>query len=208
MGPPAERRPCVFHLCLQAPPPAAPPRQLHGRAGGGHGRGFTAALLPSRARHGKNLQILNRGSCTARGVTLCRRHANPGQILPPGEHEQSKNPRQERPGLRRGAEGLPGSPRAGRNQPRWRPLLLGSELPNPFQDTFNGSASNKPFFTSVASIAVHVKDVDNRPPWFQPCSRTSLGTAKLCVSSGYRGRVNLTEKEVRLHAGGGRLSGS
>uniref|UniRef100_H3CE78 Cadherin domain-containing protein n=1 Tax=Tetraodon nigroviridis TaxID=99883 RepID=H3CE78_TETNG len=63
------------------------------------------------------------------------------------------------------------------------------------QDIFNGSASNKPFFTSVASITVHVKDVDNRPPWFQPCSRTSLGMAKLCVSSGYRGRVNLTEKE-------------
>ncbi|TNM90617.1 cadherin-related family member 5 [Takifugu flavidus] len=63
------------------------------------------------------------------------------------------------------------------------------------QDIFNGSASNKPFFTSVASITVHVKDVDNRPPWFQPCSRTNLGMAKLCVSGGYRGRVNLTEKE-------------
>ncbi|KAM8876522.1 cadherin-related family member 5 [Synchiropus picturatus] len=63
------------------------------------------------------------------------------------------------------------------------------------QDTFNGSASNKPFFTSVATITVHVKDVDNRPPWFQPCVRTNLGIAKLCVSSGYRGRVNLTEKE-------------
>ncbi|XP_030270589.1 cadherin-related family member 5 [Sparus aurata] len=63
------------------------------------------------------------------------------------------------------------------------------------QDTFNGSASDEPFFTSVASITVHVKDVDNRPPWFQPCLRTNLGIAKLCVSGGYRGRVNLTEKE-------------
>ncbi|XP_067351462.1 cadherin-related family member 5 isoform X2 [Channa argus] len=63
------------------------------------------------------------------------------------------------------------------------------------QDTFNGSASNKPFFTSVATITVHVKDVDNRPPWFQPCLRTNLGLAKLCVSTGYRGKVNLTEKE-------------
>ncbi|XP_040916832.1 cadherin-related family member 5 [Toxotes jaculatrix] len=63
------------------------------------------------------------------------------------------------------------------------------------QDTFNGSASNKPFFTSVATIMVHVKDVDNRPPWFQPCLRTNLGIAKLCVSTGYRGKVNLTEKE-------------
>ncbi|XP_028256760.1 cadherin-related family member 5-like [Parambassis ranga] len=63
------------------------------------------------------------------------------------------------------------------------------------QDTFNGSTSDEPFFTSVATITVHVKDVDNRPPWFQPCLRTNLGIAKLCVSSGYRGRVNLTEKE-------------
>ncbi|CAJ1050077.1 cadherin-related family member 5-like [Xyrichtys novacula] len=63
------------------------------------------------------------------------------------------------------------------------------------RDTFNGSTSDEPFFTSVASITVLVKDVDNRPPWFQPCLRTNLGIAKLCVSAGYRGRVNLTEKE-------------
>ncbi|XP_071394869.1 cadherin-related family member 5 [Centroberyx affinis] len=63
------------------------------------------------------------------------------------------------------------------------------------QDTFNGSSSDKPFFTSVATITVQVKDVDNRPPWFQPCMRANLGIAKLCVSTGYRGKVNLTEKE-------------
>ncbi|KAM6950576.1 cadherin-related family member 5 [Lycodopsis pacificus] len=63
------------------------------------------------------------------------------------------------------------------------------------QDTLDGSASDKPFFTSVATITVQVKDVDNRPPWFQPCLRTNLGIAKLCVSSGYKGKVNLTEKE-------------
>ncbi|XP_033481716.1 cadherin-related family member 5 [Epinephelus lanceolatus] len=63
------------------------------------------------------------------------------------------------------------------------------------QDTLDGSASNEPFFTSVATILVQVKDVDNRPPWFQPCMRTNLGIAKLCVSTGYRGKVNLTEKE-------------
>ncbi|XP_059210270.1 cadherin-related family member 5 [Centropristis striata] len=63
------------------------------------------------------------------------------------------------------------------------------------QDTLEGSASNEPFFTAVATITVQVKDVDNRPPWFQPCLRTNLGIAKLCVSSGYRGKVNLTEKE-------------
>lgn len=76
-------------------------------------------------------------------------------------------------------------------------LALICKMCHVFQDTFNGSASNKPFFTSVATVTVHVRDVDNRPPWFQPCLRTNLGMAKLCVSTGYRGRVNLTEKEVR-----------
>lgn len=71
------------------------------------------------------------------------------------------------------------------------------------QDILNGSTSNKPFFTSVATITVHVKDIDNRPPWYQPCVRANLGMAKLCVSTGYKGRVNLTEKEVRLQ---GKLS--
>lgn len=75
-------------------------------------------------------------------------------------------------------------------------LALISEMCHGFQDTFNGSASNEPFFTSVATVTVHVRDIDNRPPWFQPCLRTNLGLAKLCVSTGYRGRVNLTEKEV------------
>ncbi|CAL8351408.1 unnamed protein product [Merluccius merluccius] len=63
------------------------------------------------------------------------------------------------------------------------------------QDILNGSTSNKPFFTSVATITVHVKDIDNRPPWYQPCVRANLGMAKLCVSTGYKSRVNLTEKE-------------
>ncbi len=77
---------------------------------------------------------------------------------------------------------------------------LTCEMCHVFQDTFDGSATNEPFFTSVASITVLVKDVDNRPPWFQPCLRTNLGIAKLCVSTGYRGKVNLTEKEVsQLH---------
>ncbi|CAL1604791.1 unnamed protein product [Knipowitschia caucasica] len=63
------------------------------------------------------------------------------------------------------------------------------------QDMFNGSASNKPFFTSVATLTLNIRDVDNRPPWFQPCVRATLGLSKLCVSGGYKGRVNLTEKE-------------
>ncbi|CAB1338858.1 unnamed protein product [Coregonus sp. 'balchen'] len=67
----------------------------------------------------------------------------------------------------------------------------------PVTDTYNISESGEPSFTAVVTITVNVKDIDNRPPWFQPCVRTNLGTAKLCVSSGYRAKVNLTEKEVR-----------
>ncbi|KAL1007780.1 hypothetical protein UPYG_G00091500 [Umbra pygmaea] len=63
------------------------------------------------------------------------------------------------------------------------------------QDTYNVSESGEPSFTAVVTITVHVKDVDNRPPWFQPCVRTNMGIAKLCVSAGYRSKVNLTEKE-------------
>uniref|UniRef100_A0A8C7IBQ8 Cadherin domain-containing protein n=1 Tax=Oncorhynchus kisutch TaxID=8019 RepID=A0A8C7IBQ8_ONCKI len=63
------------------------------------------------------------------------------------------------------------------------------------QDTYNVSESGEPSFTAVVTITVNVKDIDNRPPWFQPCVRTNLGIAKLCVSSGYRAKVNLTEKE-------------
>ncbi|XP_057202820.1 cadherin-related family member 5 isoform X2 [Triplophysa rosa] len=50
-------------------------------------------------------------------------------------------------------------------------------------------------FTASATIIINIKDTDNRPPWFQPCTRVTLGNAKLCLSLGYKGRVNLTEKQ-------------
>ncbi|KAL0188002.1 hypothetical protein M9458_015101, partial [Cirrhinus mrigala] len=50
-------------------------------------------------------------------------------------------------------------------------------------------------FTASATIIVNIKDIDNRPPWFQPCTRVTNGNAKLCLSLGYKGRVNLTEKQ-------------
>ncbi|XP_058859317.1 cadherin-related family member 5-like isoform X1 [Acipenser ruthenus] len=48
--------------------------------------------------------------------------------------------------------------------------------------------------TATATITVNVKDVDNRPPWFQPCQQLPDETTKICLSSGYTGNVNLTEK--------------
>ncbi|XP_036390557.1 cadherin-related family member 5-like [Megalops cyprinoides] len=51
------------------------------------------------------------------------------------------------------------------------------------------------FPPATATITLNIEDVDNRPPWFQPCREIEVGSAKICLGSGYRGRVNLTEKE-------------
>lgn len=127
-----------------------------------------------------------------------------GQILSSGKYQQSKDISEKPPGLRCCAEDPSGLTRAGMIRVNGltlscRPTTASNLWTHSvaLKDTFNGSASNKPFFTSVASITVLVRDIDNRPPWFQPCLRAALGAAKLCVSTGYRGRVNLTEKEVR-----------
>ncbi|XP_060797894.1 cadherin-related family member 5 [Neoarius graeffei] len=50
-------------------------------------------------------------------------------------------------------------------------------------------------FTATTMIVINIKDIDNRPPWFQPCTRINMGTAKICLSVGYKGRVNLTERQ-------------
>ncbi|KAL2088452.1 hypothetical protein ACEWY4_015351 [Coilia grayii] len=63
------------------------------------------------------------------------------------------------------------------------------------QDTPISTEPDEPSFTATTTITVNVRDIDNRPPWFQPCTKATVGIAKLCYSSGYRGRVNLTEKQ-------------
>ncbi|XP_058638446.1 cadherin-related family member 5 isoform X2 [Onychostoma macrolepis] len=63
------------------------------------------------------------------------------------------------------------------------------------QDTPLPSQLGELSFTASATIIVNIIDIDNRPPWFQPCTRVSSGNAKLCLSLGYKGRVNLTEKQ-------------
>ncbi|XP_067091585.1 cadherin-related family member 5 isoform X2 [Osmerus mordax] len=65
------------------------------------------------------------------------------------------------------------------------------------QDTPPGGAPGGGLsFTASATILVTIQDIDNRPPWFQPCTSTVVGTAKICVSHGYSGQVNLTVQEV------------
>uniref|UniRef100_A0A4W5N8Q7 Cadherin-related family member 5b n=1 Tax=Hucho hucho TaxID=62062 RepID=A0A4W5N8Q7_9TELE len=61
------------------------------------------------------------------------------------------------------------------------------------QDT---PTSTPPSFTATATIQVNILDIDNRPPWFQPCKETTVDMSKICLSSGYTGKVNLTEQEV------------
>ncbi|KAL3044472.1 hypothetical protein OYC64_012881 [Pagothenia borchgrevinki] len=48
----------------------------------------------------------------------------------------------------------------------------------------------------ITTIMVSIVDVDNRPPWFQPCSRYEVGGAVVCQSHGYTSRVVLNEQEA------------
>ncbi|GAA6073031.1 cadherin-related family member 5 isoform X1 [Tachysurus ichikawai] len=65
------------------------------------------------------------------------------------------------------------------------------------QDTPPLSPPGQITYTATTTIVINIKDIDNRPPWFQPCTRITIGTAKICLSVGYKGRVTLTEKQVK-----------
>ncbi|KAJ4937745.1 hypothetical protein JOQ06_002376, partial [Pogonophryne albipinna] len=56
------------------------------------------------------------------------------------------------------------------------------------------TAANR--FITTTTIMVSIVDVDNRPPWFQPCSRYEVGGAVVCQSHGYTSRVVLNEQEA------------
>ncbi|KAJ8343257.1 hypothetical protein SKAU_G00305860 [Synaphobranchus kaupii] len=62
-------------------------------------------------------------------------------------------------------------------------------------DTRSTSPPTVPSHSATATINIDILDVDNRPPWFQPCTEVTVGSnSKVCLGSGYTGRVNLTEK--------------
>ncbi|KAK5866858.1 hypothetical protein PBY51_011399 [Eleginops maclovinus] len=50
--------------------------------------------------------------------------------------------------------------------------------------------------SSTTTITVSIEDVDNRPPWFQPCTRHEVGGMAVCQSNGYNGKVVLNEQEA------------
>ncbi|XP_051740926.1 cadherin-related family member 5 isoform X2 [Ctenopharyngodon idella] len=57
------------------------------------------------------------------------------------------------------------------------------------QDTPTGSTGVVSHTTST-TVEVNIADIDNRPPWFQPCTETEIVTSKVCMNSGYEGTVN------------------
>ncbi|XP_031420594.1 cadherin-related family member 5 isoform X2 [Clupea harengus] len=73
------------------------------------------------------------------------------------------------------------------------------------QDT---QTSAPPSFSATTTVIINILDIDNRPPWFQPCVETDINLAKVCINSGYQGKVTATQQETgtlplqpgRLHA--------
>ncbi|XP_056128629.1 cadherin-related family member 5 isoform X2 [Rhinichthys klamathensis goyatoka] len=63
------------------------------------------------------------------------------------------------------------------------------------QDTQIGSTAEVSH-TASTTIEVNIVDIDNRPPWFQPCTEIDFATSKVCMNSGYEGTVNLNEQEA------------
>ncbi|XP_076847084.1 cadherin-related family member 5-like isoform X2 [Brachyhypopomus gauderio] len=51
-----------------------------------------------------------------------------------------------------------------------------------------------PSHTASTTIKVTVVDINNRPPWFQPCTEINVNSALFCLNSGYEGTVNLNEQ--------------
>ncbi|XP_047451859.1 cadherin-related family member 5-like isoform X1 [Mugil cephalus] len=51
-------------------------------------------------------------------------------------------------------------------------------------------------YTASTTILVTIIDVDNRPPWFQPCDKYDINGVVICKSSGYNSAVVLNEQTV------------
>ncbi|KAM4619210.1 uncharacterized protein cdhr5b [Polymixia lowei] len=64
------------------------------------------------------------------------------------------------------------------------------------QDTPNPPPEGQPSFTASTTILVTILDVDNRPPWLQPCTRFNVGGVTVCQAPVYTGSVVLTEQQV------------
>nr|XP_019934166.1 PREDICTED: cadherin-related family member 5-like [Paralichthys olivaceus] len=63
------------------------------------------------------------------------------------------------------------------------------------QDTPLTASDNRTSFTATTTIMVTIIDADNRPPWFQPCTKHMIGATLICQSAGYTGSVVINEQE-------------
>ncbi|XP_053884550.1 cadherin-related family member 5 isoform X3 [Malaclemys terrapin pileata] len=57
----------------------------------------------------------------------------------------------------------------------------------------DGTPGNADGNTATATINIDIQQADTKPPWFQPCTFINADK-KVCISSGYIGRVNISEK--------------
>ncbi|XP_043979963.1 cadherin-related family member 5-like isoform X1 [Gambusia affinis] len=64
------------------------------------------------------------------------------------------------------------------------------------QDTPLTSPPDGPSFTATTTIMISIVDIDNRPPWFEPCTRHPINEAVICQNTGYNGTINLNEQET------------
>uniref|UniRef100_A0A8C8S2N0 Cadherin related family member 5 n=1 Tax=Pelusios castaneus TaxID=367368 RepID=A0A8C8S2N0_9SAUR len=64
-----------------------------------------------------------------------------------------------------------------------------------FMQLFLYARDREPSNTATATININIKQADTRPPWFQPCSFINADK-KICIPSGYIGRVNISEKTI------------
>ncbi|XP_057693245.1 cadherin-related family member 5 isoform X2 [Corythoichthys intestinalis] len=64
------------------------------------------------------------------------------------------------------------------------------------QDTPLSGSAGDVSFTATTTIEARVVDVDNRPPWFQPCDRYEVAGAVICQSNGYTSQVYLNEMQA------------
>ncbi|KAM4573903.1 uncharacterized protein PAE49_008618 [Odontesthes bonariensis] len=64
------------------------------------------------------------------------------------------------------------------------------------QDTAFTAPPGEDSFTASTTIMINILDIDNRPPWFQPCNQHDVGVSLICESAGYTSRVVLNEQET------------
>ncbi|XP_015244241.1 PREDICTED: cadherin-related family member 5-like [Cyprinodon variegatus] len=64
------------------------------------------------------------------------------------------------------------------------------------RDTQEISPPEGPSFTATTTIVITIIDIDNKPPWFRPCTPYEVGEIVVCQNTGYTGKIHLNEQET------------